>query len=183
MHGPTGRGDGTSASTLEDNTGFPIWAADLTQNWLMNGGSSVEDIYRGFRTGLDGTPMATFSDVIDAGIVTEDQMWNLAHYVRSLSPEDDPEVREVILADLVEDGLPTTPDDPRWGEADRFYVPMVGQVLQAPRWFNPRVDALWVQAMHDGEELVVLVSWTDPTNSPDPEWADFAQSVSPDLQR
>ena len=176
-HGQTGRGDGTSAPTLEDNSGFPIWAADLTQNWLMNGGSSVEDIYRGFRTGLDGTPMATFSDVIDAGIVTEDQMWSLAHYVRSLSPEDAPQVREVILAELVEDELPTTPDDSRWSEADRFYIPMVGQVVLSPRWFNPRVDALWVQAMHDGEELALLVSWTDPTSSPDPEWADFASSV------
>ena len=121
--------------------------------------------------------MATFSDVIDAGIVTEDQMWSLAHYVRSLSPEDAPEVREVILAELVEGELPSTPGDPRWGEADRFYIPMVGQVVRSPRWFNPRVDALWVQAMHDGEELALLVSWTDPTDSPNPDWEDFAQGM------
>ncbi|SVC87254.1 uncharacterized protein METZ01_LOCUS340108, partial [marine metagenome] len=45
-HGDQGRGDGESAPTLMDDTGFPIVATDLTENWFFNGGADVEDIYR-----------------------------------------------------------------------------------------------------------------------------------------
>ena len=177
-HGQVGRGDGTSAPTLEDDGDFPIYAADLTRNWAFNGGGTVEDIYRRLRTGLDGTPMATFSDLLDAGIVTEDQMWNLAHYVRNLSPGRAPAIREVITASLVEaDDLPSTSSDERWVEVDAFYVPLAGQIVVAPRWFSPRVQNVWVRALHDGEEVALLVSWTDPSHSPDGRWAEFAQRV------
>jgi DMSO reductase family type II enzyme heme b subunit len=177
-HGQAGRGDGNSANTLDDDTGFPIYAADLTRNWLFNGGSTVEDIYRRMRTGLDGTPMPTFSDLIDSNIITDDDLWSLAHYVRSLSPEETPEVREVITAALLEEGeLPTTTDDPRWAEVEPFLIPLAGQIVQKPRWFSPRVTSLWVRALHDGDEVALMVSWTDPSRSPDGQWAEFAQMV------
>ena len=177
-HGQAGRGDGRSAPTLEDDGGFPIFAADLTENWRFNGGGTVEDIYRRLWTGMDGTPMPTFTDMIDAGIITEEQLWSVAHYVRSLAPEERPEVREVLVAERLEDGeLPTEPGDERWETVERFYVPMVAQIVLAPRWFNPRVDGLWVQALHDGQSVALRVSWTDPSASPDSAWADFAASV------
>jgi len=65
-HGDFGRGDGTSAATLEDDGSFPIRAADLSENWKFNGGGSVEDIFRRLRTGLDGTPMPSYQDVLRA---------------------------------------------------------------------------------------------------------------------
>ena len=177
-HGPSGRGDGSSGPTLEDARGFPIHAADLTENWNFTGGGTVADIYRRFSTGMDGTPMPTFTDVVDAGIITEDQLWSLAHYVRNLSPEERPEVREVIGAELLQDGtLPTDPTDERWAEVERYRIPMVGQVVVHPRWFAPRIDGIWVQALHDGEELALLVSWSDPSDSPDPAWVPFAERV------
>ncbi|HKY59886.1 MAG TPA: c-type cytochrome, partial [Gemmatimonadota bacterium] len=64
-HGRAGRGDGPSAPTLEDEDGLPIRAADLTEGWHFNGGSSVEAIYTRFRTGMNGTPMPSFSDLIE----------------------------------------------------------------------------------------------------------------------
>ena len=176
-HGQAGRGDGTSSPTLSEDNGSPIFVADLTTNWRFNGGGEVEDIYRVLRTGLDGTPMATFSDLVESGIITDDDLWSLAHYVRSLSPRKAPEVGEVIVASQVEGEAPTDPGDPRWAEADRFFIPMVGQVVVAPRWFNPRVSNLWVQALHDGESLSMRLTWTDPSASPNPEWAEFAQQV------
>src|SRR6185503_12710661 len=100
-----------------------------------NGGGTVEDIYRRLRTGLDGTPMPTFNDMIVGGQLTDDQLWNLAHYVRSLSPEDAPATREVITAELAEGALPTSPTDERWATVERFFVPLVGQIVQKPRWF------------------------------------------------
>ena len=177
-HGQQGRGDGESAPTLNDDAGFPIVAADLTENWRFNGGGEVEEIYRVLRTGLDGTPMPTFSDIVDAGVITDEDLWSLAHYVRSLSPEDEPEVREVVTAKLLTDTpLPQTVEDIVWEEAEAFYVPLAGQIIIKPRWFNPRVDAVWVQAVHDGRELALLVSWGDPSESPDTLWTDFGGQV------
>jgi mono/diheme cytochrome c family protein len=177
-HGEFGRGDGNSAPTLDDELGHPVAARDLTRNWLFDGGGSVEEIYTRLRTGLDGTPMASFQDAVDAGIVTDDQLWSAAHYVRSLSPEKAPAIREVIAAALLDEGeLPSSPDDERWADVERFYIPLVGQIIVSPRWFNPRVDGVWVQALHDREELALLVSWTDPSRSPDPAWTDYANLV------
>ena len=173
-HGAEGRGDGTSSPTLADDNGMPIYAADLTENWKNNGGGTVEDVYRRLRTGLDGTPMPGFSDLIEAGVITDDQLWNLSHFVRSLAPEDPPAITEVIRAELVDETpLPSSLADPLWDSTERFYIPMGGQIITSPRWFAPNVDGLWVQALHDGTELALKVSWSDPSQSPDPEWADF----------
>ena len=177
-HGEQGRGDGESAPTLNDDTGFPIFAADLTENWRFNGGGEVGEIYRVLRTGLDGTPMPTFSDIVDAGVITNEDLWSLAHYVRSLSPEEEPSVEEVVTAKLLTDTpLPQTVEDVVWEGTERFYVPLSGQIVVQPRWFNPRVDAVWVQAVHDGRELALLVSWGDPSESPDTLWTDFGGQV------
>ena len=85
-HGDEGRGDGPSARTLKDDFDQPMFAADLTESWRFNGGSTVEDIYRRLRTGLDGTPMPTFSDLLEQKFLTEAELWRVAQYVHSLSP-------------------------------------------------------------------------------------------------
>jgi len=177
-HGDAGRGVGQSSATLADDNDFPIRARDLTENWYFNGGGTVEDIYARLRTGLDGTPMPNFSDLIDAEVMTDDQLWALAHYVRSLSPEKAPGIEEVVKAALLEDtALPTTVDDPLWDSADPVYIPLAGQIIVKPRWFDPRVDGVWVQAIHDGQEVAVRVRWSDPNLSPDPEWAEWKSQV------
>jgi len=183
-HGDEGRGEGRSAPTLEDDEGLPVRAADLTANWRFNGGGSVEEIYRRMRTGLDGTPMPSQSDLIDGGVITAEELWSLAHYVRSLSPErSPPRVRDVIEAELVEEGpLPTTVDDEAWEAAESFYIPLVGQIIVEQRWFEPRVHSVWVEALHDGSELALRVSWNDPSESPDPEWAEWQGRVLETLQ-
>ena len=178
-HGDGGRGDGDSSPELEDDDfGVPIRAADLTENWLFNGGGEVEDIYRRLLTGLDGTPMPSFADVIAAGEITDDDLWAIAHYVRSLSPDDPPGITEVVRGVLFEDApLPSSVDDEAWLDVERAYLPLVGQIIVSPRWFDPRVDGVWVQAAHDGESVSVRVSWSDPNNSPDPEWADWKSQI------
>jgi mono/diheme cytochrome c family protein len=177
-HGDTGRGYGSSAPELEDDWGYPIRAVDLTKNWKFNGGGSVEEIYRRLRTGMDGTPMPAFSDLVDAGFMTDDQLWNLAHFVRSLAPEDQPRVREVIRADRVEPGeVPTSVGDERWNEVEKFYIPLVAQIIVYPRWFDPSVDAVWVQALHDGEELALRLTWHDRSRSPDPSWMQWQERI------
>ncbi len=177
-HGDQGRGDGESSPTLSDDGDFPVRAADLTENWLFNGGGDVEDIYQRLRTGMDGTPMPNFGDVVDAGVITDDQLWAVAHYVRSLAPEEAPGISEVVGAVLLEDtALPTSVTDEAWDDVERVYIPLVGQIIVEPRWFDPRVDGVWVQALHDGESVTIRVSWSDPNRSPDPDWADWKSQV------
>ena len=178
-HGDKGRGDGPSAPSLEDDRDLPVRSADLTENWLFNGGGSTEAIFTRLMTGLNGTPMPSFADLIDAEFMTEEQLWNVALYVRSLAPEEPPVVREVVRAARVEGELPDAVDDEAWDGVEAFYVPLVGQVIVEPRWFAPRVDGVWIQALHDGETLALRATWHDPSESPDPAWAEWWQRVVP----
>ncbi len=177
-HGGAGRGDGPSVPELEDDWGFPARPADLTKNWMFSGGATVEDIYRALLTGLDGSPMPANSDLIDAGFMTQDQLWSVAHYVRSLSPERTPRIREVIRAERADPGeVPSSVGDERWAEVEPFYVPLVGQIIISPRWFDPAVSGVWIQAMHDGEDLALRLSWNDRSRSPDPAWLAWQERV------
>lgn len=176
-HGDAGRGDGKSAPSLKDDWGHPIRAADLSKSWNFNGGPAVEQIHARLRTGLDGTPMPSFSDAVDSKVITEEQLWRVAQYVRSLSPAQPPEVREVISAALIQGKLPSGPGDSLWARVEPAYVPLVGQIIQKPRWFLPTVDAVWVQAVHDGTRLALRLTWHDPSRSPDPAWGQWLDRI------
>ncbi|HEX9729923.1 MAG TPA: c-type cytochrome [Gemmatimonadales bacterium] len=180
-HGDAGRGDGPSAPTMTDDWDHPIRPADLTRPWTFNGGGAVADIYRRMRTGLDATPMPSFSDAIDAAVVTEEQLWRVAQFVRSLGPEQ-PEVREVIRAVRLSGAMPADPTDSLWGSIEPQYIPMVGQIVRAPRTFAPAVDGLWVRAVHDGTTLAMLVTWSDPSASPDAAWQEWLDRLSAVMQ-
>lgn len=169
-HGDQGRGDGPSAATLKDDAGKPVFAADLSQNWLFNGGETAEDIYHRLRTGLDGTPMPSFSDLLEQKFLTEEQLWRVAQYVRSLSPAEPPVVRDVIRAPQIDGSLPRSPGDSAWSRIDSYWFPLVGQVVKRTRWFAPAVSGVWVQAVHTRDSLALRVVWDDRSQSPDSAW-------------
>jgi mono/diheme cytochrome c family protein len=77
-HGETGQGDGPSAATLTDSWGDKILPFDFTSGPLK-GGSSAENVYRTFVTGLDGTPMPSYQDAIE-----EQDRWDLVSYCLEL---------------------------------------------------------------------------------------------------
>jgi mono/diheme cytochrome c family protein len=81
-HGVTGEGNGPSASTLQDDLGRPIAAFNFTEGARPKCGSTDQDIFRIFMTGLDGTPMPSFADNIKP-----DEAWDLVFYLRSLMPQ------------------------------------------------------------------------------------------------
>jgi mono/diheme cytochrome c family protein len=176
-HGDQGRGDGPSAPTLKDDAGFPIFAADLHQSWRFRGGATAADIYRRLRTGLDGTPMPSFSDLVEQKFLTDEQLWRLAQYVRSLSPAATASVRDVIHAPEIQGKVPVSPDDTAWARLDRYWFPLVGQVIRKPRWFAPAVSGMWVQVVHNGAELALRVSWDDRSQSPDSAWLPFERRL------
>lgn len=78
-HGKTGRGDGVAADKLVDSQGRPTFAFDMTRGWKLKSGAEPEDIHRVVHTGLDGTPMPSYEQVL-----SPEDSWALAHYVRSL---------------------------------------------------------------------------------------------------
>lgn len=173
-HGQAGRGDGPSAPTLEDWRGLPIRAADLSEPWLFNGGGSVDAIHTRMLTGLDGTPMPAYSDALASEIVSEEELWGLAHYVASLAPSEEvPKLVEVVRARRVEGDVPATPSDPAWDAIEPLYFPLAGQVVEQPRAFAPTVNGVWVQALHNGEQLAMRFTWGDPSESPDAAWDEW----------
>jgi cytochrome c oxidase cbb3-type subunit 2 len=78
-HGREGRSDGPSAATLTDSNDQPIRPYNFYTGYRFKCGSSNTDLYRIFMTGLDGTPMPSFSDV-----VKPEEAWDLVHYLRTL---------------------------------------------------------------------------------------------------
>ena len=83
-HGPLGKGDGPSAPGLEDDAGLPIVPRDFSDATQFVGDNSPKGVYQTFTTGLDGTPMPSFSDFLD-----EQQRWQLVWYVMSLRSDWD----------------------------------------------------------------------------------------------
>jgi mono/diheme cytochrome c family protein len=78
-HGPEGRGDGPSAATLTDSNDQPIRPYNFAEGSRFKCGSTNQDIYRIFITGVDGTPMPSFADVIQPN-----DAWDLVHFLRTL---------------------------------------------------------------------------------------------------
>ncbi len=152
-HGVGGRGNGPSAAELEDEWEFRIFPANLTQPWTFRGGSSVEDLYRTVTTGVNGTPMPSFSDAWGA-----EYLWHLANYLHSLG-------REAAWGEISRaqkrDALPEDPFAPAWDQVPALEVRLAGQIIQEPRLFNASVQSLTVQALFDEKELALLLTWDD----------------------
>jgi len=83
-HGASGEGNGPSANTLKDEWGHKTRAVDLTNVSDYHFATNVMDVFRIFSTGLNGTPMPSFQDVL-----SESERWDLANYVWSLSHDDE----------------------------------------------------------------------------------------------
>ncbi len=105
-HGQEGRGDGPSAATLTDSFDQPIRPYNFTSSNRSKCGRTNAELYRIFMTGLDGTPMPSFADV-----VKPEEAWDLVHYLRTLqvnnaSPElalwqSTPEGKAIVTAKKV----------------------------------------------------------------------------------
>jgi mono/diheme cytochrome c family protein len=78
-HGPEGHGDGPAAATLTTDKGDPIRAYNFATGTRFKCGATNQDLYRVFMTGLDGTPMPSFADV-----VKPEQAWELVYFLRTL---------------------------------------------------------------------------------------------------
>ncbi|MCZ6596338.1 MAG: cytochrome c, partial [Planctomycetota bacterium] len=97
-HGPDGRGGGPSAEErnpvtgemepVKDDWGNPIIIRDLTRG-LFRFGRRPIDLYRRIYAGINGTPMPSHSAMKAPGtndrMLSDEDLWDIVHYVRSLS--------------------------------------------------------------------------------------------------
>ncbi len=155
-HGNLGRGDGPSASTLMDDWGRPIRASDLAQSWTFRGGSSREDIFRTMSTGLNGTPMPSFADSL-----TPEQRWAITDFIASLSGSNGPGYTTLVVAKHVLDPIDLAKGAASFESAPVAHFPIVGQIMEPGRQFNPPTTSVTVQAIYDAESIALLVRWHD----------------------
>lgn len=157
-HGKDGRGDGPKADTQKDDWGFPIRPVNFTKGWRYRAGERIEDIYRTFTTGFNGTPMPSFVDAIPAA----GDRWALAAFVKSLTRP--PKTGQVLKARRVAGEIPADPWAKQWEEAEYLDFLLAGQIILEPRWFKPAHDVVTARALYNEHEAAVLLEWDDGTN-------------------
>ena len=157
-HGKAGRGDGVSAQGMKDDWGHPIRPINFTKSWRFRGGDRLEDIYRTFTTGFNGTPMPSFADTIPE----PDDRWALAAFVKSLSSP--PRTGQVLKAALHVGEIPADTDAPAWKSAELLDIPLAGQIILEPRWFKPAHDVVSAKALYNDREVALLLEWDDGTH-------------------
>ena len=154
-HGKQGRGNGQKSFDRADDWGFPIRIRNVTHPWKIKNGSTIEDIYMRFSTGINGTPMPSFGKALD-----NEERWYLANFIKSLQHE---RTKHQVLRVLRSDAdVPSASDDPIWASAEPMDIPLAGQVIAAPRWQNPSIDLVTIKAVSSESEIAFLVEWDDP---------------------
>ena len=155
-HGTMGRADGPSSLTLTDELNRPIRPADLSQPWTFRGGPAREDIFRTMSTGFNGTPMPSFADAL-----TPEQRWAITDFIVSLSGTDGPAYTNLVVAKFAPDPIDLKNGTKSFESAPVARFPIVGQVTEPGRDFNPPATSVLVQAIYDSESIAFLVRWHD----------------------
>ncbi len=153
-HGKLGRGDGNK-EFRKDDWGFPIRIRNVTHPWKIKAGSEVEDIYMRFTSGISGTPMPSFIKSLN-----EEDRWNLANYIKSLQYKLSS--HQALKAKPVDGALPDSPNDGAWDTAEPMDIRLAGQVVAAPRWQNPSIEMVTVQALFNDKDIAFRLTWDDP---------------------
>jgi DMSO reductase family type II enzyme heme b subunit len=137
-----------------------IYPADLTQPWTFRGGAVPEQIYLRLRTGLTGSPMPAFAEAL-----SPEETWDLVNYILSLAPEQAPEPAVLLVSHFVAGSLPDDPNDPAWADLEPALYPLTAQLMRAPRYYQPAINAVMVKSLYNGSEIAFHVAWNDRTET------------------
>jgi len=138
-----------------DAEGYPVPPRSFV-NGIFKGGSDGHQLYVRILKGFKGTPMPA-----SEGNYSQDDTWDVVHYVQSLAlagAQERAQLGQGIFAAPRGVELPKGPKDAAWSQARPLYV-----ALTPLWWTEKRVEGLLVQALHDGNELAMRLSWLDPT--------------------
>lgn len=152
-HGMQGKGDGQQQ--MMDSLGYPTKARDLTAG-IFKGDSSSEELYLRMMAGMPGSPMPSYD-----GVFTQEQIWDLIHYVQSLVP---PEIEErvrlkqsQIVARKISEEINTDPLSPQWAKIDPVYI-----ALTPLWWRDERIESVEVRGLYNGDKVAIHLTWSDP---------------------
>lgn len=154
-HGDTGKGDGVQVQ--KDEMGMPIRPRDYTRG-VFKGGRDRDPLFARITLGVPGTPMPSSPALKPAEIA------DLVHYIQSLSdPSTEARMvhkRTTIRASKAPAPLAETIPDAAWEAA------AASPIVVSPLWWRDEFEAdLKVQALHDGKDLAVRLSWKDATRN------------------
>ena len=139
-----------------DDEGYPVPPRSFVQG-IFKGGSEGHQLWARIFKGMRGTPMPAYE-----GTYTNDEVWDLIHYVQSLARPGSQERAQLrqrtITAPNIHGPLPPGPMDAAWQQARPQFVALT------PLWWDEtRIEGLVVQALHNDDELAIRLSWIDPT--------------------
>jgi len=176
-HGLRGRSDGESTKRNVDIESDAIRPRNLSKPWLFRRGSTPKDLFLTIRTGLSTTAMPRHSK----RIYKDSEIWDIVYYIRTLfgveetifeidiPPDSDllnPSVAKNIRAVKVEGSLSLDLENDAWENAPSYFIPLGGQILEAEKNYYPTTDNIWLQAIHNGDEIAFKLRWDDPTFDP-----------------
>ncbi len=78
-HGHEGYGDGEKMDKLKDDWRRPILPTNFREQ-ILKRGLNIEEIYLSIATGLNGTPMLSYSHILN-----DDEILAVSYYIRSIS--------------------------------------------------------------------------------------------------
>ena len=90
-HGIEGRSDGASTKKIVNLPTDAIWPRNLSKPWKFRRGEKRKQIFLTQRTGLSMTSMPRFS----TRIFNDEQIWDIVHYVQTLSPSQKPKTPSI----------------------------------------------------------------------------------------
>jgi len=124
---------------------------------IFKGGSEGYQLFARIAKGMKGTPMPA-----SEGVYSDEDIWDLIHYVQSLAPAGAQERAQLtqgtFVAPNIHGSLPSGPGDNAWDQARPLYV-----ALTPLWWTDNRIKGLVVKALHNDDELAIRFSWIDPT--------------------
>jgi mono/diheme cytochrome c family protein len=151
-HGNTGKGDGAEIQANDD--GSPTRPRDFTRG-IFKGGREFHQLYARIMLGMPGSPMPGSHLTVQPSAAAD-----IVHFVLSVSPPADrvrvDHQRRQLLAQRLPHPLPEASAEIEWKSA------AVVPITVSPLWWReyPEPD-LQVQALHDGKELAIRLSWQD----------------------
>lgn len=161
-HGVRGRSDGASTHKIVDLDSNAIWPRNLSKPWNFRRGKSRKQLFMTLRTGLSTTSMPMFSP----RIFNDQQIWDIVHYVQTLSPAKKPIVQPTLKVKTIIGEVARNPEDPIWKTVEPYFIPLGGQVLNSEKSYFPIVDNIMVKAIHNDDEISIYIHWDDPTYDP-----------------
>lgn len=161
-HGVRGRSDGASTKKIVHIPTNAIWPRNLSKPWKFRRGDQRKDIFLTLRTGLSLTAMPRFSP----RIFKDQQIWDLVHYVQTLSLSKKPKPPTTFKVKKIDGPLPSDPLDPRWNKIDSNFFPLGGQIIRSKKVKYPIIDNVIAKSVHNGKEISFYLHWDDPTFDP-----------------